>query len=73
MFICGYENCLEEKNKINGFKKYTINRLLFLGANVTSSSSETPATLNPLVDSLKIKLPVVVMNGAALFDFKSQT
>ena len=73
MFICGYENCLEEKNKINGFKKYTINRLLFLGANVTASTSETPATLNPLVDSLKIKLPVVVMNGAALFDFKSQT
>ena len=73
LFICGYENCLENKNKINGFTKYTINRLLFLGANITTSSINAPATLDSITENLKIKLPMIVMNGAALYDFKTKT
>ena len=71
--ICGYDNCLSYKNKLDGYTKYTINRLLFLGANITASTINEPANLHILSENIKLKLPVIVMHGAALYDFKTKT
>lgn len=48
-----------------------LNRLIGEGAQVTVSTGRTPATFLPALAGLRLKLPVIAMNGAALYDMQA--
>ena len=54
--------------------QYTINNINMLlkntGMNFSIATARTPATVVPLLKDLNLKLPVIVMNGAATYSLK---
>lgn len=71
LFISGVDDILVDKdNKISAFSKVELNRMIDDGLKFTISTMRTPASLlEPLAD-INFKYPVIVMDGAALYDVK---
>lgn len=42
------------------------------GALITAATARTPATVEPLLEDCKMRIPAVVLTGAALWDFSTQ-
>lgn len=59
--------------QLTPFSKVEINRMLSEGLNFTLVTMRTPASLMDIVSDVELKLPVVVMNGAALYDFRNNS
>ncbi len=59
--------------QLTPFSKVEINRMLSEGLNFTMVTMRTPASLMDIVSDVELKLPVVVMNGAALYDFRNNS
>lgn len=59
---------LNDKALISDFTKDIINKILNSNINFSVATARTPATVIPILKDLKIKLPIVVMNGAAMYD-----
>lgn len=59
--------------QLTPFSKVEINRMLSEGLNFTLFTMRTPASLMDIVSDVELKLPVVVMNGAALYDFRNNS
>lgn len=69
LFICGYDGVLAGENSF--LSKYVIvrlNRLLEKGAAITLATRRTPATILPRIKDVNFTLPIIVMNGAALYN-----
>jgi hypothetical protein len=49
-----------------------LNSLIDRGLNFTVATARTQATVVPMLSKLKLKLPVVLMNGAAVYDIENQ-
>lgn len=62
---------LNENAEISEYTKTTLNKLLDSDLNFSIATARTPATVVPILSSLNINLPIVVMNGAAIYDIKS--
>lgn len=56
--------------QLTAFSKIEINRMLSEGLKFTLVTMRTPASLMGILSDLNLGLPVVVMNGAALYDFR---
>lgn len=69
LFISGLDGMLLDKNEmLSGFSKVELNRMIDDGMMFTISTMRTPAALiNPMQD-IRLKLPVIAMNGAVLYD-----
>lgn len=61
------------KDELSAYSKVEINRMLDDGMNFTVATMRTPASLIKLLSEVNLKLPVIVMNGAALYDLKENT
>ena len=59
--------------QLTPFSKVEINRMLSEGLKFTLVTMRTPASLMDIVSDVELKLPVVVMNGAALYDFRNNS
>lgn len=59
--------------QLTPFSKVEINKMLSEGLNFTLVTMRTPASLMDIVSDVELKLPVVVMNGAALYDFRNNS
>lgn len=59
--------------QLTPFSKVEINRMLSEGLNFTLVTMRTPASLMDIVSDVELKLPVVVMNGVALYDFRNNS
>lgn len=59
--------------QLTPFSKVEINRMLSEGLKFTIVTMRTPASLMDIVSDVELKLPVVVMNGAALYDFRNNS
>lgn len=55
------------------YSRVEINRMLEDGLNFTVATMRTPASLMKPVGDINLKLPVIVMDGAALYDMKANT
>lgn len=64
---------LQDNGSLSGYTKIKLGELLEDGCAITLATSRTPSTLLPIVKDLTFSLPMVVMNGAALYDCKTQT
>lgn len=63
---------LEDNAQVNGFHSYKINQLIYNGANVTYFSTRTPMGLIPMTNDVDLKLPVICLSGAALYDINKR-
>ena len=64
---------LNSKEEISPYSKVKLNQMIRRGACITISSTRTAATLIPLMKDVDIKLPLITMNGAALYNIKEKT
>jgi hypothetical protein len=63
---------LSKEHSISGFTKYKINQLSKEGCNLTFATTRTQASLNQIFDGIHLKMPLITMNGAALYDPKNR-
>lgn len=59
--------------QLTPFSKVEINRMLSEGLKFTLVTMRTPASLMDTLSDVDLELPVVVMNGAALYDFRNNS
>lgn len=72
LFVSGVDDILVDKNdKISAFSKVELNRLIERGMRFTVSTMRTPASLLEVLKDIHLQYPVIVMDGAALYDVKN--
>lgn len=73
LFISGLDGTLlDQAGNLNDYCRVELNRMLDDGAKFTVATMRTPASLMEALADIRIKLPVIVMDGAALFDMESR-
>lgn len=74
LFAAELDDMLSPVNeRLTPYSKVEINRMLSDGANFTLATMRTPAAITEILADVKMKLPVIVMNGAALYDMKENS
>lgn len=73
LFISGLDDTLLEKDyHINDYCKVELNRMIDEGLHFTLSTMRPPASiLEPMAD-IKLKIPVIAMDGAVLYDTRQK-
>lgn len=61
---------LNEHKKISIHSKNLINDAIKFGANFSIATARTPGTIVNILDGINISIPVVIMNGAAIYNIK---
>lgn len=64
---------MDSKNQVSSYAKVKLKEMIEEGALVTLVTDRTPETLESIVSSIGIKLPVITMNGAAIYSFKEKS
>lgn len=73
LFISGIDDTLlDEKEAISPYSEIELNRMLDEGANFTVCTMRTPASVIDALKGIHWKLPLIVLDGAALFDMKER-
>ena len=65
------DTILGPDRQLTPYSKVELNRLLSDGALFTLATSETQATVRELLPGVELNLPVITMDGAALYDMKT--
>ena len=74
LFVSGLDDALAAKGEeLSTYTKREINYMLDNGVNFTVSTMRTPATLQKALEGLKLKLPIIAMDGAVLYNMNSNT
>lgn len=69
LFISGVDDILvDENDKVSAFSQVELNRMIEDGMRFTISTKRTPASLLEPLKEVRLKYPVIVMDGAALYD-----
>lgn len=69
LYISGLDGLLlDNKEMLSPFSKVELNRMIDDGMKFTISTMRTPASLIDAMREVRLPLPVIVMNGAALYD-----
>lgn len=69
LFISGIDDLLlDKKDTLTPFSKVELNRMIDDGMKFTLSSMRTPASIIEPMKEIRLKLPVIAMNGAVLYD-----
>ena len=73
LFVSGIHNTIFGMGeKISGYSKVELNRLIEDGCQFTVSTIQTPATVRELLPDVDIRLPVIAADGTLLFDMKKR-
>jgi Cof subfamily protein (haloacid dehalogenase superfamily) len=64
---------LNSSGKVSEYSKKELNELIKKGASITIATARTPATVVELMKGIEFNLPLITMNGGALYDLKSQS
>lgn len=71
LYVSGIDSVLvSSRETMIPYNKVELNRLIALGANFTVSTVRTPASMLDLLSGINLKLPVIAMDGAVLYDIK---
>lgn len=72
LFVSGLdETLLDRHESLNRFSKVELNRMIEDGMKFTISTKRTPASLLEPMRDVKLKLPVIAMDGAVLYDINT--
>lgn len=73
LFISGLDDTLLNKNyHINDYCKVELNRMIDEGLHFTLSTMRPPASILEPMHDIKLKLPVIAMDGAVLYDTREK-
>jgi hypothetical protein len=73
LFVSSLDHAiLNSEHIISGFTKYKINELCSQGCNITFATTRTQASLNKIFDGINLKLPLITMNGSAIYSPKDK-
>ena len=73
LFVTGFDGALfDEKEGISSYSLFELNQLLHDGIPFTIATERTPASLLADVKGLDLRLPVIAMDGAVLFDLQEK-
>lgn len=73
LFISGLDDILlDKKDVLSDYNKVELNRMLDEGMNFTISTIRTPASLMEPMRDIRLKLPVIAMDGAVLYDINEK-
>lgn len=71
LFIAALDEVLlDQEEKMTPYSQFELNRMLNEGAQFTLVTMRPPAALIPVLQGVRIQLPVIVMDGAVLYDVK---
>ncbi len=74
LFISGVDETLADENgRLSDYSRVELNRMLDEGLNFTLSTMRTPASLLRFAQDIRLKLPVIAMDGAVLYDINENT
>lgn len=74
LFVSGIDDTLiSQKEELSIYSKREINYLLDNGANFTISTMRTPASLQKVLEGVRLRLPIIAMDGAVLYDMNNNT
>ena len=69
LFVSGLDGLLlTEQGALTPYSRVSLNRMLDDGMQFTLSTMRTPASVREAARDLRLRLPVIVMDGAALYD-----
>lgn len=69
LFISGLDDTLlNKKDNLSDYSRVELNRMIDDGMNFTISTIRTPASLLEPMRDIRLKLPVIAMDGAVLYD-----
>lgn len=69
LFLSGLDDTLlSKKDNMSDYSRIELNRMLDDGMNFTIVTMRTPASLMTPLRDIRLKLPVIAMDGAVLFD-----
>ncbi|MGN1146994.1 MAG: HAD hydrolase family protein [Lachnospiraceae bacterium] len=72
LFVSGLDEALlDPHNTLTPYSRIELNRMLDDGMNFTIATMRTPASMIEPLKDIHLKLPVIVMDGAALYDTKT--
>lgn len=73
LFVSGIDDTLLFYNDhLSAYSKVELNRMIRDGANFTLSTLRTPASLMESMSTISLKLPVIAMDGAVLYDISQK-
>jgi hypothetical protein len=73
LFLSGLDDTLlSKKDNMSDYSKIELNRMLDDGIHFAISTYRTPASLMEAVRDIRLKLPVIAMDGAVLYDIKKK-
>ena len=61
---------LNNKKEITAYSKATLNELIATGVQFSIATARTSATVERILEGLHINIPIVLINGVALYDLK---
>ncbi len=70
LYVSGLDDVLISQT--SNYSKVELNRLIRSGVKFTISTTRTPAELMSIMKGTDLQLPVIVMDGAALYDVKER-
>lgn len=73
LFVSGLDDTLLfDGDNMSPYSRIELNRMISTGAKFTVSTMRTPASLVEPLKDIQLNLPVIVMDGAALFDINQK-
>lgn len=74
LFVSAIDDTLISKNEqMSVYTKRELNYLLNDGVNFTVATMRTPASLLKVLEGVELRLPIIAMDGAVLYDIKENT
>ena len=73
LYVSGIDSVLiPDDHSVNAFNKVELNRMIESGVKFTLSTIRTPAEVKSLMKGVNLKLPIIVMDGAAMYDLNKR-
>jgi HAD superfamily hydrolase (TIGR01484 family) len=73
LFVSSLDKAILNKNhQITGFTKYKINQLSGQGCKITFATTRTQASLNEIFNGIRLQIPLITMNGSAIYNPKER-
>ncbi len=66
------DTILGRNHQLSPYSKVELNRLMDDGAKLSIATTQTQATVRELLGGVELRCPIITMDGAALYDMKSQ-
>lgn len=72
LFVSDLDGTLLNSNKeVSKYTSDTLNNLIKKGLNFTIATARTPATSKEILKNINFNLPIICMNGSAIYDLKN--